>query len=338
MPYVIKANETVSESVSRVVIEQIDRAVAKLTDGDLEHAAHQARRRIKRIRGVLRLIRGELGNLYCYENMLFRDAARKLADIRNAQASIETFEILSKRFPGRFTGDAYGLVRQGLEKRYQALIEKNRYTDKTLNEVLEILNDGRKRVESWPLSTDRHTLISTGYRKAYRLGRRRLKQARKEPSQKNLLELRKAVKYHGYQCQLLSTLRPKRMALYSASIKRMSDILGMQNDMAELKEKLVQQPEQYGTYHEIAELVELINQRQTELWKAAEPLGYLIFLNKPRQIEAMMQQYWKAWQEKMQHKVGSRQFHGNMQVAREVERKQQVTETTADEKNPVFPV
>jgi CHAD domain-containing protein len=298
MPYKLDSKDTVPENMKRIVEEQIDRAISELTDKELDRlvAIHQARKRIKKIRGLLRLARNELGDLYAYENLLFRDAARKLSDIRDAQAAVETFEKLSQSHPARFAaGGAFRTARMGLEKRRQTVIGNKSYMDRLVAEVVEALRQARKRLKSWPLTTDHYSAMATGHRKTYRQARRLFGQSLQALSPENLHELRKALKYHWYHGRLFSGVRTKWMRRYNASVKRMTDLLGEHRDMTVLRIMLLKHPERYGTYHEVRELLKLIDRRQRQLWEAAEPLGNLIFLERPKHIEKSMLEEWENW-------------------------------------------
>lgn len=200
MPYKIISEGSVPANLKRVVAEQIDRAIAELTDNELDRLAviHQARKRIKKIRGVLRLVRTEMGDLYADENLLFRDAARKLADIRDAQCVVETFDKLNQSHPARFaTTGAFRAARMGLEKRRQAIMGHKTYMDRLIAEVIGALRQARKRLQSWPLTTDHYSALAAGHRKSYRLGRRLFGQSLKSRSPENVRELRKAIKFTG---------------------------------------------------------------------------------------------------------------------------------------------
>jgi CHAD domain-containing protein len=266
MPYKLMPESTIPENVIRIVNEQIDRAVAELTDKSLEpmFAIRQARKRIKKIRAVVRLVRKEMADLYSYENLLLRDMGRKLADIRDAQAAVETFEKLGQRYPARFVPGAYAAVRTGLNKRHQKIIGNQSYFDKLIREVVNDLQAIRKRLKSWRLATDHFSAIDMGYRKTYRRGRRLFNQALQATSSENLHELRKAVKYYWYHGRLLGEIDSKRMRKYNAAAKKLADLLGECNDIALLRSMLLKHPERYGTYHEIRELLELIDR---SLWE-----------------------------------------------------------------------
>ncbi|NJK27804.1 MAG: CHAD domain-containing protein [Coleofasciculaceae cyanobacterium SM2_3_26] len=82
--YQLTTKETVSNGIKRVAQEELDRAIAQLsgqTEESHEEAIHDARKRLKKLRALLRLVRDRLGqDAYERENLCFRDAARKLSD------------------------------------------------------------------------------------------------------------------------------------------------------------------------------------------------------------------------------------------------------------------
>jgi CHAD domain-containing protein len=96
MPYRLKAHESVPEGIKRIAGEQIERAIKELTDSELDphESVHQARKRFKKIRGVLRLVREDLGEIYSDENAWFRDTGRELSAVRDAEAMLETLDKL----------------------------------------------------------------------------------------------------------------------------------------------------------------------------------------------------------------------------------------------------
>ncbi len=70
----------------RIVIEQVDRCTDLLRhEPDLDRCVHEMRKALKRVRAVLRLMRGELGRFrYRQENVVIRDAARRWSPFREA--------------------------------------------------------------------------------------------------------------------------------------------------------------------------------------------------------------------------------------------------------------
>src|ERR671917_266737 len=88
----------VPDEVRRVALGRIDHALDELrgrSDSSREEAVHEARKDMKKLRALLRLLRGELGDrVRARENAAFRDAARELAGVRDADVMLETLGAL----------------------------------------------------------------------------------------------------------------------------------------------------------------------------------------------------------------------------------------------------
>ena len=111
MAYRLKNKESISTEIKRIACEQTDKAIENLTTEiriasdnntdwsadtniveERQEAIHDVRKRIKKIRAVIRLVRDDLGKeIYQQENHCFRDAGRRLSEVRDAQVLLETF-------------------------------------------------------------------------------------------------------------------------------------------------------------------------------------------------------------------------------------------------------
>src|SRR6187455_1799200 len=94
--YRLKRTEPVAEGVKRIAAGRANSAAGHLRgeEGeDLPVAVHKARKDLKKLRSVIRLVRKPLGDdVYRRENERFRDAGRMLAGMRDEQARAETLE------------------------------------------------------------------------------------------------------------------------------------------------------------------------------------------------------------------------------------------------------
>src|SRR3954471_24540286 len=90
----IAPGEPVPDEVRRLAIGRIDDALDELrgvSDSSRAEAVHEARKDLKKLRALLRLARGELGErTFARENACFRDAASELGGARDADAMLET--------------------------------------------------------------------------------------------------------------------------------------------------------------------------------------------------------------------------------------------------------
>ena len=105
MPYRVKRKESVRDGIRRLSVEQIRRAERELGDRDLDDpkAVHQARKRFKKVRSVLRLLRKSIGKkAFKAENGRLRDLGKRLAGPRDADVALETFDDLVENGGGNF--------------------------------------------------------------------------------------------------------------------------------------------------------------------------------------------------------------------------------------------
>src|SRR5581483_11343529 len=172
MAYRLKASESVPEGIKRIVLEEIDSATSQLshaTGKKRDEAIHEARKSIKKIRGVLRMIRPELGGIFRVENTRLRDIGRKLSEIRDAEGVIEVYDGLLEQYKDGLQAGSLVSIRRGLEK-------NKRQTEQAANlggavpRAISTLRAAGRRVKTWPLRSDGFQAISAGLENVYQRG------------------------------------------------------------------------------------------------------------------------------------------------------------------------
>jgi CHAD domain-containing protein len=190
--YRLKEGEAVPEGVARIARGRIDHALDELrgaSDSSPEDAVHEARKDMKKLRALLRLVRGDLGDkAFRRENAVFRDAGRELAGVRDADVMLATLEALQERYPGELSEKAAGDLRQAVEahKIRTAAGARSHASDA----AIEMLEGARRRVSDWPLERDGFDAVEDGLRRVYRQGRRAWRAAEADPSTEALHEWR----------------------------------------------------------------------------------------------------------------------------------------------------
>ena len=113
MSFYFVAKESVDDGIERIVNEEIAQALEEIDTPGLERteAIHEVRKRCKKIRGVLRLVRAQNEELYQRENGWFRDTAKGIAGLRDAEAMIETYDSLLDEFSDQVERRAIAPVR-----------------------------------------------------------------------------------------------------------------------------------------------------------------------------------------------------------------------------------
>ena len=274
----LKPDEALPDGLRAVALGRIDHALDML-DGpgvdDVDFAVHEARKDLKKLRALVRLARGELGNdVYRAENAAFRDAGRRLSGVRDSQVLVETLDELKKGLP---RGSATALRRE-LVKRRRALEAEAGGREDSAREVVSMLEAARARVEEWPLETDGFEALEPGLRRIYRDGRRRLAAAEKKPTDENLHEWRKRVKDFWHHHQLLEFTWPELMEPAAEQAHHLADLLGDDHDLAVLDAAVGEYaaPEAQPVLHEA------IATRRSELQARALYLGSRLYDESPR--------------------------------------------------------
>ena len=286
MAFEIRLQRDVSDEIRRVAREEVDRAVTAL-DGAREgrfKGVHDARKRFKAIRALLRLVEPRLGPAFRRENRWYRDAARRLAGVREAQASLETLDRLGT--PRDAT------LRRGLEVRLEARHGLQFQDTDALAVLVEDLAEARERVAGWPLEGRGFEVIEPGLRATYRRGRKGFRRALRGTSATGLHEWRKDVKYHRHHLELLGQLWPDVLTGAATTARRLGDVLGDHHDLHELRALLSGSPELAGGERERESVLAVAERRACGLEAHAVAVGGLVYAEKPGRFIARMRAYW----------------------------------------------
>jgi CHAD domain-containing protein len=281
--YRLEASESLPEGIARVARGRIDHAVDELrgkTDSTAEEAVHEARKDLKKLRALLRLARGELGeSRFARENTCFRDAGRELAAARDSDVMLDTLEALD--IPAGLGWD--------LRKAIQADRARNgdgRHA--AAAGVVAMLREARGRVDEWPLERDSFAALRDGLERSYRRGRRDFTGVRADPSVEGLHEWRKRVKELWYHHTLLRPLWPPVMQAVGDQAHELADRLGDDHDLAMLAEWV---REHTGAD---PEFFEAVDQRRAELQAEAMALGARLYADKPSGYVRRLRRLWRA--------------------------------------------
>src|SRR6185436_13941367 len=115
MPFCFKKKESVAKAVRRLGCERVESALKCLKDCEHAEAIHGARKDIKRVRAVLRLVRTEISKKeYGRVIGLLREAANHLAPTRDAYVRVRTLKNLRRHFKGQLAPGALRHVRAEL--------------------------------------------------------------------------------------------------------------------------------------------------------------------------------------------------------------------------------
>jgi CHAD domain-containing protein len=294
--YRLKKAEPVPEGIARIASGRIDHALDELrgkTDSTPEEAVHEARKDMKKLRALLRLVRGEVGDeIYRRENESFRDAAAELAGVRDADVMLATLGGLETRYGADLPADIAGGLRQALEVHHGETASEGR--DEAAKVTVERLREARRRVDDWPLERDGFEAISEGLRRIYRQGRRGFEAARRDPSPEHLHEWRKRVKDLWYHCSILERTWPPVMAALADEAHELSDRLGDDHDLAVLLAWAHEHATALDGMQRLLIFEEIVQRRRQELQAEAFAYGARLYADKAGTFTGRVESWWRA--------------------------------------------
>jgi len=296
MSYHLKLKDkSVQKGVRRLAKSQIGKALKEIDDGSIPpgKTVHQVRKRCKKLRGLIRLVR-PCFKKYSKENKIFRNAARDLANARDAEVMVETLDMLEETYSDQFDHSAILPLRD-------ELIE--RLSDETENEVIEdklanfrfIMSEALDRSRDWKVKEDGFDALAGGLAKTYRRAQKALAAAEDDPSPAAWHEWRKRVKYHWYHARLLREIWPDMIETRRELADRLSDLLGDHHDLAIFEHRM----DDWETLRKDPRLGDLlrgaIKARQDKLLEEALPLGRRLFAEDADALQERWQLYWTQW-------------------------------------------
>lgn len=297
MSYRYRITESTHQNLRRIITEQIDRALLDMTAEHVHNAdgVHQARKRFKKIRSMLRLCRPALGDFYSHANDLFRDAGHRLSATRDLEAMIETCDKLHEHFGRQVKNQLFSPIHRKLSNRLEELKGHEGELMQAADEVSAMLTELRAQVAEVELDADGFAAIGGGLKREYRRGRNAFKQAFRQPSAQTFHSWRKRAKDYWYHIRLLRDMWPRVINGYRRSCDELAGVLGDEHDLAVLHDHIVQNPDLLPEKTDREMFDDLIGIRQSELRAAAQPMGMRLYAEKPDAFCARFERYWHAW-------------------------------------------
>lgn len=304
-------SEPLGAGVKRVTMEQLELAASGFFDGaegGLGNAVHESRKSIKRVRALLRLVRGELpDHIYDFENESLRNTARLVTRIRAAQGVLEAARSIQGLYGDLLADGTFSVLLERLTRR-RDLIELEAVEDPNLvGRVVRGLERAYHRYGSWPTDPEAQEVYGLGIRDSYEAvrpglastyshGRRTMVTAYEGSAPGDFHEWRKKVKDMRHQMEFLAPLWPEVIVGTAMTLERLGHILGEDNDIRELGDLLRDRPDLCPNPRERSLFRALAHQRRSELQIAAEILGRRVYAEQPDSLTGRFGEYWGARQ------------------------------------------
>ncbi|HEY3498215.1 MAG TPA: CHAD domain-containing protein [Polyangiaceae bacterium] len=315
MAFRLDRNRSVAGAVPRIVRKQAAKAARGLDPkAPGAEGIHVARTSLKRLRGLLRLLKPELGSHYREEERRLEKVQRALGPIRDAQVLVETFDEhfrpkrgkKSERGNGK-RGSTPNASGSGLDA-IRVALEARALSERFAADVPERIAVARAEFEKLRRRAERFVprrgkraggfrAIERGLESTYRRARAGRDAAYERPSSSAFHAFRKAVKYHGHHLKLLADVQPDELGPRLADSEELGDLLGKDHDLAVLAEALATLKSAFADETQYRAALDSIAREQAALRKRAKPLAERLFAESPAEFRRLMRELFRAWRD-----------------------------------------
>jgi CHAD domain-containing protein len=285
----------IPKTVKKAAAKQLCKNVEALTgqaELDADEAAHDARKRTKKLRALIRLARPELGDkVYRRENRALRDAARLLSPVRDAWVLVEALDDLVTPADEHLSPDAVAGFRAALAGEHREL-QTGLEEDGAPQQAAAAYEQVLARVPRWPLKDHGWDSLDAGMEEVFRRGRHAMNRARAKGGAEDFHEWRKQVKYLRHQFGLLRRVWPDVLEAMENTADELGERLGADHDLAVLRERVEGEPALVPVVQEA--LMRRIDTRRKEHQREALALGRRLYAEKPSALRQRLGRLWSA--------------------------------------------
>jgi CHAD domain-containing protein len=294
----LRRKDSVPAVVKRTVRKRIDSALETVEvrpQALLEDAAiHGARKQLKRSRGLIRVVRDDLGRRrFARTNRRLRDASRPLSNVRDAKVLIDTLEILcnTEGLPQRSAEP----VRKALEARQRQIRQHVLKDRQTRRAMIKKLRQSSRMLARWSPAAQGWKAIGAGLSRTYQHGRAAMEAAVREGSDAALHESRKRTKDLLYAMEFIVHVEPESLQPILDDAHTLTDLLGDDHDLAVLQDVVDGEPELRLSAARRNQLKGVVARRRRHIQQQARTLGHRLYAQSGAQFAERIHGYWKAW-------------------------------------------
>lgn len=284
------SDRSLETAARRIALEQIEGAIRDVAalEGP-PFAVHPIRKRMKKLRGLVRLIRPRFDG-FAVENAAFRDAGKMIAGLRDAEITGRWLAVLAADI-----GENAEMA--GLRER-QAEAAASATHPPELERFAEAMRTARRRARKWKLRGKGFDGLGKGLGATWRAARRgqdaAAAAARRDLAAEPFHEWRKPVKYHWYHARLMAPIWPEMMEPHVAAVDTLGELLGDHNDLDIVAQWLSGEP---LSRELAADLAAAALTRRRALARQALDLGARLFADSDRALTRRWGAWWDSWRE-----------------------------------------
>jgi CHAD domain-containing protein len=236
MPFSIRPDRAFTAQFRRAARRQLRNAIKILDERPhgIDDAIHQARKRLKRVRSLYRLVSREMPEFCGRENARLRDIAASLSTLRDAAALVETATYLRDRARDAEEAEAIGRIVAVLAARRDQIAGMHSDVDAIVPDTIRALKTAIMALEDVHFAGSRRKhgqLLAKGWSDTVRKARKAIGSCQRRTSAEAFHTLRKRTQDYRAYHRLLSPLWPAAMAAKYDVVSGLIDLLGRVYDL-----------------------------------------------------------------------------------------------------------
>ncbi|MGV1834573.1 CHAD domain-containing protein [Rhizobium rhizogenes] len=297
MSYRIRPDKAFDDEVHAVVAQQLGKAITALTDRPqgLHEAVHRARKHIKRVRALYRLIARRAPEFQQRENDRLREMARTLSGVRDATALIEASRYLHETATSRDEARALARVTKVLTARRDRLSEAETDIEDKAKAAIATCHDALEALRAVSFKSGRREtarLFQKSWQRTGRKAKAALSECHAEAHADQFHDLRKRSQDCWMHHALLRDIWPAAMHAKQLEAKALVDILGRYLDLSMLSDVTDRESHLFDSSDDRARLLEAIISRQQIAWREALAKAHWVFADEPEREARTIKRLW----------------------------------------------
>lgn len=294
MAFQLDPAKDLGENVRLLGALQIDAILKRLAVKSKQgRAVHEARKAMKRLRALLRLVRPAL------DKKTFRDTeqrlkafGRSLSGARDIQAMLECIGKLEAATPEAAKQPVGNALKKHLEiQRQEAESHLRENSSASLRKELRQL---KRALTALHIEGDVKDVIVTSIRKDYGAAAKAFHHAYEVEEDEAFHDWRKLVQRHWRQLLLVEAGWPSMLRPHINIVHELADHLGDDHDLYMLAERIRKAGKTLGNQKQINAYLALCRMRQETLRTRAKLLGERLFAEKPSSLAARLGAYMES--------------------------------------------
>lgn len=274
----IRKSEHFREGILRILHGLHEHSEKLIVARSRQHISiHELRKNIKKIRGILRLIRHEVGHeQYHKMNGFYRSIARQVAVLRDDTSQIELLESMGKKVPNKSVKRTLNSAIRQVEKKRKKEFETF-YSSNLQYIIQQLLREQKQKIPLLPFTGEPEKFMLRSLHRIHHRARAAFETTLYVKNDEIYHYWRKQVKYLMYQLSILQNAWPTYFKTYINELNKLGNLLGKLHDLnlfnehVHARELIVLNPNQKK------DVLKYIYKKRAELKKRIEKIGERLF-------------------------------------------------------------